>query len=81
MATLGVVGNVGGIVNTYAFTAITDTNTWTGPASGVYWFVQTNNPSTQASAGVSIARSGTTYTFYPGESAATGILFIEKREG
>lgn len=80
MATIGTPLNVQGIFTAFPFTAISDAETWTGPASGVYWFMQTNNPSTQAAAGVSVARSGTTYTFYPGEDSATGWLFIENRE-
>jgi hypothetical protein len=74
-------GNLAGIAKWFQFTAgdINDGTTFEGPATGAYWFQQTDNPTTQASAGISIARSTTTYTFYPGENGATGYLFVENR--
>ena len=81
MATIGTPVSIGGVMTAFPFTAVADAETWTGPASGVYWFSQTNHVGTATDAGVSVERSGTTYTFHPGEDAATGWLFIEKREG
>lgn len=72
-------GSLSGIANWFYFSTINDGDTFVGPATGVYWFQQTDNPTTQASAGISIARSSTTYTFYPGENGATGYLFVENR--
>lgn len=59
-------------------TAINDTDTWTQSVPGYigHVFQQTNNPSTQASAGVSVAYSSGVFTFYPGENGATGDLII-----
>lgn len=39
----------------------------------------TNNPSTQASAGIHVAHSSGTFTFYPGENAAAVTLRIRTR--
>ena len=58
---------------------ITDGDTYASGLSASYldhWFGAKNNPSTQASAGVHVAHSSGTFTFYPGENAATGTLFV-----
>ncbi len=73
--------NVGGsnvIVATFSTTTLADTDTWTQSVPGyvAHSFTQTNNPSTQAAAGVSVGYSSGVFTFYPGEDAATGILRI-----
>lgn len=41
-----------------------------------YWISQTDNPTTQASAGISAAESSGTFTFYPGEDGASFDLFV-----
>ena len=61
------------------FTSINDGDTY---ASGLgtriqdYVFQQSDNPTTQASAGSSVALSSGTFTFYPGEDGAAGKLII-----
>lgn len=59
-------------------TAINDTDTWTQSIPGYqsHSFVQTNDVTTQTSAGVSVAFSSGVFTFYPGENGATGILTV-----
>lgn len=63
----------------FTSTVLNDGDTWTQTVPGYvrHEFSQTNNPTTQASAGVSVAYSGTAFTFYPGENSATGTLKIE----
>lgn len=62
----------------FTTTTLADTDTWTQSIPGylAHEFTQTNNPTTQASAGVSVGYSSGVFTFYPGEDAATGILRI-----
>lgn len=63
----------------FTFTSVDDGDTF---ASGLservfrYWFNQTDNPTTQASAGMSVAESDGTFTFYPGEDGAALDLFV-----
>ena len=63
------------------FTSVDDGDTWASGLTGVLGqlFGQTDNPSTQASAGISVAESSGTFTFYPGEDGAAGSLFILHR--
>lgn len=60
------------------FSSIDDGDTWASGLTGVedYYFQQTNDPSTQTSAGNSVAESSGTFTFYPGEDAAAGKLVV-----
>lgn len=64
---------------TFTFTSIDDGDTF---ASGLgtrvvdYYFSQTDNPTTQASAGMSVANSSGTFTFYAGENGASGDLVV-----
>lgn len=62
----------------FTSTTLDDTDTWTQSVPGYlgHNFEQTNNPSTQAAAGVSVAYSSGVFTFYPGENGATGTLCI-----
>lgn len=63
----------------FTFTSIDDGDTF---ASGLgttvqdYVFQQTDNPTTQTSAGVSVANSSGSFTFYPGENGASGDLIV-----
>lgn len=66
------------IVAQFTSTTLDDTDTWTQSVPGYigHMFQQTNNPTTQASVGVSVAYSSGVFTFYPGENGATGDLII-----
>lgn len=61
-----------------AFTDLDDADTWTSGLDGVQdWvFQRTDNPSTQTSAGVSVAESAGVFTFYPAEDNTAGKLII-----
>lgn len=74
-------GDVNVILAKFTTTTLADTDTWTQTIPGYmgHAFSQTNNPTTQASAGVSVAYSSGVFTFYPGEDAATGALEIRVR--
>lgn len=63
----------------FTFTSINDADTFASGLPNVrnFWFSQTDNPTTQASAGVSVANSSGTFTFYPGEDGAAGDLIVE----
>lgn len=73
-------GNLKLIRAVFSSTNIDDGDTWDSNIVGIvpngFWFGATNNPGTQASAGVHVAESSDTFTFYPGEDNATGTLFI-----
>jgi hypothetical protein len=61
------------------FSSIDDGDTYaSGMSTNIvgFWFQQTDNPTTQASAGSSVANSSGTFTFYPGEEGASGDLYI-----
>lgn len=60
------------------FTDIDDGDTWASSLSGVqdYIFSRTDNPTTQGSAGVAVAESSGTFTFYPAEDNAAGKLIV-----
>jgi len=74
--------NLGGanmVTAVFSSTTVSDTDTWTSGMTGIrsWRFCQTNNPTTQASAGVSVAQAAGVFTFYPGEDATcTGYLEI-----
>jgi hypothetical protein len=62
-----------------SFTDIDDADTWaSGLGSKVWrwWFQRTDDPTTQAAAGVAVANSSGTFSFYPAEDNAAGDLFI-----
>ena len=65
----------------FSTTTIADLDTWASGVSGIvdHWFSGQNDPTTQASAGVHVSNSSGTFTFHPGENAATGTLFILAR--
>lgn len=60
------------------FTDVDDGDTWASGLDGVQdWvFQRTDDPTTQASAGVSVAESSGTFTFYPAEDNTAGKLII-----
>lgn len=66
------------LVAKFTTTTINDGDTWTQtvPGYSYHYFGQTNNPTTQASAGISVAYSSGVFTFYPGENSATGVLCV-----
>lgn len=68
------------LVAKFSTTTLNDADTWTQtvPGYSYHYFGQTNNPTTQASAGISVAYNSTTgvFTFYPGENGATGFLCV-----
>lgn len=66
-----------GIVQAFNFAAIGDGDTFEGPASPkAFWAVLTADPTTNTSAGINVAESDGTYTFYPGIAALSGTLFV-----
>jgi hypothetical protein len=66
-----------GIIKIFTFTSVSDTDTFTGPASPkAFWAAMIGNPSTQASAGIAVTESAGTYTFYPGENSLGVTLFV-----
>lgn len=66
------------LVAKFTSTTINDGDTWTQtmPGYSYHYFGQTNNPSTQTSAGISVAYSSGVFTFYPAENGATGYLCV-----
>jgi hypothetical protein len=64
------------IIASFTTNTLSDTDTWTQTIPGYlgHIFSQTNDPTTQTSAGVSVAYNSTTgvFTFYPGENGAAG---------
>lgn len=62
------------------FTDLDDGDTWASGIVGVQdWICQdTDNPTTQASVGIAVSYSGTTFTFYPAEDNKTAKLIIYK---
>lgn len=66
-----------GIIEAYTFAAIGDADTFEGPVSPkAFWAQLTADPTTDTSAGINVAESSGTYTFYPGIVALTGTLFV-----
>jgi len=66
-----------GIFDIYVFSSISDADTFAGPSSPKgFWAFTTADPTTNTSAGINVAESSGTYTFYPGVDALSGILFI-----
>ena len=61
-----------------AFTAISDTDTFVSGVENVvgHMFMQTDDPTTQASTGVAVSESAGTFTFHPAEELAEGDLYI-----
>ncbi len=66
-----------GIIKVFKFSAIGDGDTFEGPDTPKgFWAQTTADPTTNTSAGIDVAESGGTYTFYPGIAALSGTLFI-----
>lgn len=66
-----------GIFKIFKFSAIGDGDTFEGPSSPKgFWAQSTADPSTNTSAGINVAESSGTYTFYPGVAALAGTLYI-----
>ena len=65
----------------WTFTGVNDTDTFASGMSTVgvtdWEATQTDNPSTQASAGLNVDYSAGTFTFWPGEDGATIRLRVE----
>lgn len=62
----------------WTFTGVNDGDTFASGMSSVsdFYAQQTDNPTTQASAGLSAAESSGTFTFYPGEDGASVTLVV-----
>ena len=75
---LGSLGPYRLVMARFSTTTVNDADTYASGLKAVfaYWAQQKDNPTTQASAGVAIAVSGATFTFYPGEEGAEVDLFI-----
>lgn len=58
-----------------------DGDTWASALPGIfaYWAVDTDDPTTQASVGVAVGLSSSTFTFYPAEDNKSFNLFILQR--
>lgn len=66
-----------GIFKIFKFASVDDADTFVGPASPkAFWAQVTADPSTNTSAGVNVAESSGTYTFYPGIDSLTVTLFV-----
>lgn len=68
-----------GMFRIYTFTSVADTDTFNGPKGArAFWAAQTGNPSTQASAGISVIYVASTgvFTFHPGENSLGLNLFV-----
>jgi hypothetical protein len=66
-----------GVIKVFTFTAIGDGDTFVGPKNAkAFWAQTTADPTTNTSAGINVAESGGTYTFYPGIAALSGTLFV-----
>jgi hypothetical protein len=65
-----------GVIKVFTFAAISDADTFVGPKNAkAFWAATTADPTTNTSAGINVAESGGTYTFYPGIDALSGTLF------
>lgn len=62
----------------YTFTTASDGDTFASGLPNVwgFWCHGDNNPSTQASAGISATESSGTFTFRPGEDSLALTLFV-----
>jgi hypothetical protein len=66
-----------GIIRMYKFASVDSGDTFTGPSSPkAFWAQVTADPTTDTSAGVNVAESSGTYTFYPGIDSLTVTLFV-----
>jgi len=63
------------------FTTLLNTNTWASGITGIveYWAQAYASGGTQASAGVNVSLSGSTFTFQPGIDSLTVVLFVLAR--
>ena len=79
MAAITAVTSNGGqsVIKVFTFSAIGDGDTFAGPSGSVaHWATVTADPTTNTSAGVNVAESGGTFTFYPGVAALSATLFV-----
>lgn len=68
-----------GVISVYKFAAVSDADTFAGPATPkAFWAQVTGDPTTNTSAGVNVTESSGTYTFYPGVDALGVTLFVIK---
>lgn len=66
-----------GIFKIFTFSSVDDADTFVGPASPkAFWAFSTADPTTNTSAGINVAESSGTYTFYPGVDSLTCTLFV-----
>jgi hypothetical protein len=66
-----------GIFKIFKFSSVDDGDTFTGPSSPrAFWAFTSADATTQASAGINVAESSGTYTFYPGEDSLACTLFV-----
>ena len=66
-----------GIIDIFKIAAVSDGDTFAGPASPKgFWAQSTADPTTNTSAGVNVSESSGTYTFWPGVDALTLTLFV-----
>ena len=66
-----------GIFRIYKIAAVTAADTFEGPSSPkAFWAFSTADPTTQTSAGINVAESSGTYTFYPGVDALACTLIV-----
>lgn len=62
----------------YTSTTLDDGDTYTSAIKGIVdqWFNQTDDPTAQAAAGMSVSEASKVFTFRPGENGATGTLYV-----
>jgi hypothetical protein len=66
-----------GVIRIFTFASVNDADTFAGPVTPkAFWAMTVGNPTTQASAGISVTESSGTYTFYPGENGQAVTLFV-----
>lgn len=66
----------------YSATTIDDADTYASGIVGIvdHWFNQTDDPTAQAAAGMTISESAGTFTFHPGENGALGTLYVMAKQ-
>lgn len=66
---------------TCKFTSLVNTNTWASGLGNIveYWAQVYGSGGTQASAGINVSLSGSTFTFQPGIDTVTAVIFVLAR--
>lgn len=66
-----------GVIKIFTFSSVDAGDTFVGPSSPkAYWAQVQADPTTDTSAGINVAESSGTYTFYPGVDSLAVQLFV-----